>query len=194
MELWQLDVMGGIWLVDGRELKAVTGIDDHSRFCVAAGLVERANASAVCRVFRVALDRHGIPEELLTDNGKVFTGRLGPHPGEVLFDRICREQGITHLLTGIRAPTTTGKIERFHKTLRTELLTGGRFDSLHHAQQVLDAWVEDSNTTRPHQAIAMLVPAQRFQPDTVVPPQPSSPPSPSPWARPRSPGGCRPAA
>jgi transposase len=43
-ELWQLDVMGGIWLVDGRELKAVTGIDDHSRFCVMAGLVERATA------------------------------------------------------------------------------------------------------------------------------------------------------
>jgi transposase InsO family protein len=100
MELWQMDVMGGIWLVDGRELKAVTGIDDHSRFCVAAGLVERANAAAVCRVFRAALDHYGVPEELLTDNGKVFTGRLGPHPGEVLLDRICRQQGITHLLTG----------------------------------------------------------------------------------------------
>jgi transposase len=104
MERWQMDVMGGIWLSDDRELKAVTGIDDHSRFCVAAGLVERANSSAVCRVFRTALDRHGTPEELLTDNGKVFTGRLGPNPGEVLFDRICREQGITHLLTGVRPP------------------------------------------------------------------------------------------
>ena len=78
MELWQLDVMGGIWLADGRELKAVTGIDDHSRFCVAAGLVERANAGAVCRIFTQALVRYGTPEEVLTDNGKVFTGRLGP--------------------------------------------------------------------------------------------------------------------
>ena len=169
MELWQLDIMGGIWLTDGHELKAVTGVDDHSRFCIAAGLVEPANASAVCRVFRAALDRHGSPEELLTDNGKVFTGRLGPHPGEVLFDRICREHGITHLLTGVRAPTTTGKIERFHKTLRTELLTGRRFDSLRHAQQVLDAWVDDYNLRRPHQAIAMVVPARRFQPDAAVP-------------------------
>jgi transposase InsO family protein len=178
MELWQMDIMGGIWLTDGHELKAVTGIDDHSRFCVAAGLVERANASAVCRVFRAALDRHGNPEELLTDNGKVFTGRLGPHPAEVLFDRICREHGITHRLTGIRAPTTTGKIERFHKTLRAELLTGRRFDSLHHAQQVLDAWVADYNLRRPHQAIAMVVPARRFQPDAAVPSptiQPSQP-------------------
>jgi transposase InsO family protein len=168
MELWQMDVMGGIWLADGRELKAVTGIDDHSRFCVAAGLIERANARSVCRVFTQTLARYGTPEELLTDNGKVFTGRLGPHPSEVLFDRICREQGITHLLTGVRCPTTTGKIERFHKTLRAELLTGRRFDSLAQAQQVLDAWVADYNLHRPHQAIAMLVPAQRFQPPTAA--------------------------
>ena len=180
MELWQMDIMGGIWLTDGHELKAVTGIDDHSRFCVAAGLVERANARAVCRVFRAGLGPPRHPEELLTDNGKVFTGRLGPHPGEVLFDRICREQGITHLLTGVRSPTTTGKIERFHKTLRAELLTGRRFDSL---QQALDAWVADYNLRRPHQGIAMLVPAQRFQPAAVVPPpaiQPSQPATVSP--------------
>jgi len=168
MELWQLDAMGGIWLADGRELKAVTGIDDHSRFCVAAGLIERANARSVCRVFTQALAHYGTPEEVLTDNGKVFTGRLGPHPSEMLFERICREQGITHRLTGVRCPTTTGKIERFHKTLRAELLTGRRFDSLALAQQVLDAWVADYNTQRPHQAIAMAVPAQRFQPPTTA--------------------------
>jgi len=51
MELWQLDVLGGVWLTDGRQLKAVTGIDDHARFWVAAGLVEPANAPSVCRVF-----------------------------------------------------------------------------------------------------------------------------------------------
>jgi transposase InsO family protein len=122
----------------------------------------------VCRVFTAALDRSGSPEELLTDNGKVFTGRLGPHPAEVLFDRICRQQGITHLLTGVRWPTTTGKIERFHKTLRAELLTGWRFDSLAQAQQLLDAWVADDNLRRPHQAIALQVPAQRFQPATAA--------------------------
>jgi hypothetical protein len=136
---------------------------------VAAGLIERANARAVCQIFTQSLARYGSPEELLTDNGKVFTGRLGPHPGEVLFDRICREQGITHLLTGVRCPTTTGKIERFHKTLRAELLTGRRFDSLPEAQQVLDAWVADYNLRRPHQALAMVVPAERFQPATASP-------------------------
>jgi transposase InsO family protein len=61
--------------------------------------------------------RPSVPEQ------EVFTGRLGPHPSEVLFDRTCREQGITHRLTGIRCPTTTGKVERFHQTLRAELPT-----------------------------------------------------------------------
>ena len=51
MELWQMDVMGGVRLDDGSELKAVTAIDDNSRFCIAVGLVERATARPVCAVF-----------------------------------------------------------------------------------------------------------------------------------------------
>ena len=156
---------------------------------MAAGLIERANARAVCRVFTQALERYGSPEELLTDNGKVFTGRLGPHPSEVLFDRICRDHGITHLCTGVRCPTTTGKIERFHKTLRAELLTGRRFDSLAEAQQAVDAWVDDYNTQRPHQAIAMAVPANGSGRPRPAPPwrldhQPTKP-APPPSAPPR---------
>src|ERR687891_151943 len=80
MQLWQMDVMGGVELDDGTELKVVTGVDDHSRFCVAAGLVTRATSKAVCEVFAGALHRYGIPDEILTDNAKVFTGRVGPPP------------------------------------------------------------------------------------------------------------------
>jgi hypothetical protein len=162
MELWQLDVMGGVQLADGTEVKAVTGIDDHCRFCVAFGLVERATARPVCAVFAQALRTHGVPEEVLTDNGKVFTGRYGLRPMEVLFDRICRENGITHRLTAPRSPTTTGKIERFHGTARRELLNGLVFDSKAHAQAVIDAWVAEYNTDRPHQSLGRATPAQRF--------------------------------
>jgi hypothetical protein len=59
--------MGGVVLADGTELKLVSGVDDHSRYCVAAGLVERATGRAVCGVFVAALGRHGVPEEVLTD-------------------------------------------------------------------------------------------------------------------------------
>jgi transposase InsO family protein len=163
MELWQMDVMGGVFLEDGSELKVVTGIDDHSRLCVAAGLVRRALSKSVCEVFAEALRQHGVPDEVLTDNGKVFTGRFGPHPVEVLFDRICRENGISHRHGKPRSPTTTGKIERFHQSLRKEFLDNRSFGSMQQAQAELDAWVNEYNTERPHQALEMATPAQRFR-------------------------------
>jgi transposase InsO family protein len=69
MELWQIDVMGGVRLSNGTQLSAVTGIDDHSRFCVMATLVPRATARPVCDALMQALSRHGVPDEILTDNG-----------------------------------------------------------------------------------------------------------------------------
>ena len=89
--------------------------------CVMARVVERATGRAVCLAFSEALERYGAPEEVLTDNGKQFTDRFG-RGGEVLFDKICRRNGIAHRLTAPSSPTTTGKIERFHQTLRRELL------------------------------------------------------------------------
>ena len=80
----------------------------------------------------------------------------------MLFDRICRENGIEHLLTAPRSPTTTGKIERFHRTLRAEFLTGRIFTNQHQAQEELDAWVETYNRDRPHQSLDMATPAERF--------------------------------
>jgi transposase InsO family protein/transposase-like protein len=163
MQLWQIDVMGGVLLDDGTELKMVTGVDDNSRYCVIAKLVRRAITRDVCGAFAEALKRIGIPDEVLTDNGKVFTGRFGPNPAEVLFDRICRENGIAHRLTKPRSPTTTGKIERFHQSVRREFLIDRTFASLKAAQEALDAWVEDYNTNRPHQALDMATPAERFR-------------------------------
>ena len=163
MQLWQMDVMGGVLLDDGYDLKVVTGIDDHSRFCVAASLVRRATSRAVCEVFRASMLCYGVPDEVLTDNGKAFTGRFGTHKAEVLFDRMCRENGISHRLTAPRSPTTTGKIERFHQSVRKEFLAERTFASLQVAQQALDAWVTDYNHERPHQALEMAVPAERFR-------------------------------
>jgi transposase InsO family protein len=162
MELWQMDVVGGIGLRDGTSLKCLTGVDDHSRFCVCAALMVKERTQLVCDAFADALRAHGVPEQILTDNGKVFTGRFNHPPTEVLFDRICRENGIEHLLTKPRSPTTTGKIERFHRTLRAELLTGTVFANQTTAQQALDEWVESYNRDRPHQSLDMATPAERF--------------------------------
>jgi transposase InsO family protein len=165
MELWQLDIKGGVMLEGGRDAKLVTGIDDHSRFCVIAQLLERATGRQVCAAFATALEKFGVPDEVLTDNGKQFTGRFGkPRAGEALFERICRDNGITVRHTAIRSPTTTGKVERFHQSLQVELLDERcPFADLDQAQGAIDSWVADYNHSRPHQALDMATPASRFR-------------------------------
>ena len=164
MQLRQMDITASLFLADGREYKIVTGIDDHSRFCVIATVVFRATARAVCSAFVAAMRTYGVPAEVLSDNGKQFTGRFGkPRPAEVLFERICRENGITQRLTKPRSPTTTGKIERLHKTLQQELLkVHVPFASIEEAQAAVDAWRQDYNTDRPHQSLGMAFPSVRL--------------------------------
>lgn len=168
MELWQMDVVGGFVLADGTKAKALTGVDDHSRFCVSALLMPRESSRQVCEGLVLAMRRWGVPGEILTDNGKVFTGRFNRPPVEVLFDRVCRENGITHRLTQPRSPTTTGKVERFHRSLRDEFRTDRVFSDLASAQAELDEWVDDYNTNRPHQSLGMATPAERFVPATTA--------------------------
>ena len=163
MELWQMDVVHGFLLADGTSAKALTGIDDHSRYCISARLMVRERTQAVCDAFSSAMQTHGVPQQVLTDNGKVFTGRFAQPPVEVLFDRICRENGVDHILTMPRTPTTTGKIERFHRTLRVDFNTRQVFHNLKTAQEALDEWVSYYNSQRPHQSLGDLTPASRFQ-------------------------------
>ena len=166
MQLWQLDITGSVFLTDGTELKLISGIDDHSRFCVIAAVVRRATARTVCRAFIAAMRTYGIPDEVLSDNGKQFTGRFGkPRPAEVLFERICRRNGIRQRLTRPYSPTTTGKVERWHQTLQLEFLNdAGPFASIEEAQAAVDAWQEEYNHRRPHQSLDMACPADVFQP------------------------------
>jgi transposase InsO family protein len=165
MQLWQMDIMGSVFLADHTELKLISGVDDHSRFCVIAKLVTRATTRAVCAAFAEALTEYGIPEEILTDNGQQFTGRfLHPRPTEVLFERILRMNGIQQRLTAVRSPTTTGKVERWHQTIRKELLeVAAPFADLGAAQAAVDAWRREYNEQRPHQALGMATPASRFR-------------------------------
>jgi transposase InsO family protein len=167
MQLWQLDIMGSVMINDPtapggvREAKLISGIDDFSRYCVIAKLVPRATSRAVCSAFAIALGEYGVPDQVLTDNGMQFTGKyMRPRPTEVLFDRICRHNGINHLLTKIQSPTTTGKIERFHQTIQTELLDPTA------SRRRRPTWIGGGPSTTP---------TGRTRPATWTPPRPTSP-------------------
>jgi transposase InsO family protein len=163
MELWQMDVVSRIYLTDGTSLSAVTGTADHSRFCVIAKLVARATARPVCDALLEGFARHGIPEQILTDNGRVFTAKASNKASLVLFDRICHNNGVRHLLTAPYSPTTTGKVERLHRTMRRDFFDLHTFDTIEATQAALDEWVLSYNTEREHQSIGDVPPIRRFE-------------------------------
>lgn len=171
MELWQHDFISGVFLKNGRELKVVTGIDDHSRYCVLAKVITRASSRQVCLAFAQALATYGIPDEVLSDNGVQFTNRLIKRKtmGEALFERICRENHIVQRFTKVASPTTTGKIERLHLTMREMLDEHGPFTDVDEAQEAFDIWRANYNELRPHQSKDMATPASRFvpRPETI---------------------------
>jgi len=83
----------------------------------------------------------------------------------VLFERICRRNGIKQRLTKPFSPTTIGKVERWHQSLQTDFLTdAGPFASIEAAAAAVDGWREECNQDRPHQSLDMATPASRFRP------------------------------
>jgi hypothetical protein len=159
-----MDVLGGVMLDDGTELKVVTGVDDHSRFCVAADLLSRATSRAVYEVFAASLRTHGVPDEVLTDNGKVFTGRFGTQN---------RRRSCSTAFAG-RTESRTDSPHRVHRPrpARSSASTKAFARSsspiapsyrLKQHKRPLDAWAFDYNTERPHQAVEMATPADRFR-------------------------------
>jgi hypothetical protein len=149
MHLWQLDLVSGTYLTDGRECKMLTGIDDQPRFVGVAAVLAVPSGRAVPDAFLRAMRSYGVPGEVLNDNGKQFTGRFTrPRPAEVLSERVCRENGITQKLTKPYSPTTTGKIERWHATLHRELLdVSSPFADLPAAQAAISGWRTPITTT-----------------------------------------------
>ena len=114
-----MDIVGRFDPTDGTEVKAVTGVDDHSRDCVCARIVARATAKPVCDALLFALKQHGAPNEILTDNGMVSPlDRPGPRTGALRPDLPQqRDQTPPH---GPVLADHDGQVERFHRTYRND--------------------------------------------------------------------------
>jgi transposase InsO family protein len=99
-------------------------------------------------------------EELISDNGAEFGGKNLKEPKEHPFERMLLEMGIKHRYTRPYRPQTNGKVERFWRTIETDLLEDMAFDSLEQLQDELEQYLYYYNHERPHQGINGQSPIQ----------------------------------
>lgn len=161
-DLWQMDFKGHVGLADGSRLHPLTILDDHSRYCLDVAACADQKTHTVQQVLTSAFRRHGLPLALITDNGAPW----GDGPGSPFtpLGVFLIDQGIVISHASPYHPQTMGKDERFHRSLKAEALSGPPFQSLEAAAETLSRWRGVYNLERPHEAIGMQVPAERYTP------------------------------
>jgi transposase InsO family protein len=159
--LWQMDFKGHFALQSGR-CHPLTVLDDHSRYSLCLqGLANEQGVSVQARlsqVFRI----YGLPARMTMDNGSPWGDSLdSPYtPLTVWLLRL----GIQVSHSRPYHPQTQGKDERFHRTLKQELLSRRTFIDLGDTQAAFDRWRVIYNTERPHEALGMQTPLSRYRP------------------------------
>jgi transposase InsO family protein len=159
-DLWQIDATR-VLLADNSPVWVIDLLDDHARFLIGATAFADATCEAAWEAFSTASARHGLPRQLLSDNGLCFTGRLHGH--EVTFQRRLGKTGVEMINSAPYHPETLGKLERFHRTLKEWLEDEVTAVDLPALQALLDRFRAHYNLERPHQGIGDLTPAERYQ-------------------------------
>jgi transposase InsO family protein len=162
-ELWQMDFKGHVPMHVGGRCHPLTVLDDHSRFSIglrACGDERRETVQAeLVAMFR----RYGLPERMLSDNGPPWGVPQGMGRHTKLTMWLMRlGVGISHGRP--QHPQTQGKEERFHRTLKAELLSRQELRNMEHSQRAFDEWREVYNLDRPNEAIGLATPATRYRP------------------------------
>lgn len=156
-ELWQTDIM--TFMLRGQYRVYLIGfMDDNSRFLVGWGLFRSQTTKQVQEVFRAAIEKHGLPKEVLSDNGRQYYTWRGKSQFTVMLTKL----GIAHIRSRPYHPQTCGKIESFWRNMWQECLSAVPLSSFEEAEQKIREYVAHYNFKRPHQGIGNLVPADRF--------------------------------
>lgn len=159
--LWQVDFKGHFAIQGGR-CSPLTVLDDHSRYNILLRACGDTRSETVRAGLEAAFRRYGLPVRINFDNGAPWGSPK--EPGQVT------GLGLWLIRLGIRIshsrpyhPQTNGKDERFHRSLKAEVLNGRSFDGLIHVQSTLDRWRDVYNQERPHEALRLATPISRYQ-------------------------------
>ncbi|MBI5183067.1 MAG: IS481 family transposase [Nitrospinae bacterium] len=156
-DLWMMDIM--TFFVRGvNRLYLITSMDDHSRFIIGWGLFRDQEAENVLEVLKSALLKYGAPKEILTDRGMQFTA----WKGVTKFQKMLEKIGAKHIKASPGHPQTLGKLERYHQSLRRELIDVEVFRSQEEASSRISSYVEHYNFSRAHQGLGGFTPSDRY--------------------------------
>lgn len=166
--LWQMDFKGHFPAKEGR-CHPLTILDDHSRYALCLAACENEQGTTVKHHLQNVFSIYGLPFAMLVDNGAPWGD---PHdPGWTTLCIWLLRLGISIYHSRVRHPQTLGKEERFHRTLKAELVPSCLGLDLQDAQRHFDHWRHIYNTQRPHHALALEVPANRYRPSPRAFPQ-----------------------
>lgn len=161
-ELWQMDFKGDYTLRRGR-CYPLSILDDHSRFVVGLYALSRQDTQTVHDRLVGAFEAWGVPEAMLMDHGIPWWGNSNGH-GLTRLSVSLINQGIKLYFSGVGHPQTQGKVERFHRTLEHAVQHHGRPTTISGWRELFDFFVDEYNHVRPHEALQMARPADRYQP------------------------------
>jgi transposase InsO family protein len=160
--LWQMDFKGHFALTDAaaRRCHPLTVLDDHSRFNICLTACSTESGAQVQAALINAFRKYGLPQRITCDNGPPW-GTAGRGTVSALGAWIIR-LGVRIGHSRPYHPQTQGKDERFHRTLKLELLERYGFNSIELCQAGFDRWRDEYNLIRPHQALGQLPPVTRY--------------------------------
>jgi transposase InsO family protein len=160
--LWQMDFKGSVPLADTQRCHPLTIVDDHSRFALCLAACANEQSATVQQRLETTFRRYGLPEAFFVDNGAPWSDASGQHWTRLRVWLL--KLGIEVFYSRPYHPQSRGKNERFHRTLKAEVLAFRRLRDLAEAQRAFDQWRIVYNFERPHEALALDVPADRYRP------------------------------
>jgi transposase InsO family protein len=163
-ELWQMDFKGHFATAAGR-CHPLTMLDDHSRFNILLRACDNERLETVRAALIDVMRLYGMPLCILSDNGPPW-GSFGVEGNWTTLAAWLIRRGVRITHGRPNHPQTQGKEERFHRTLKAEAIGSRSFRDMEDCQQIFDAWRQDYNSIRPHEALGLAVPATRYVPST----------------------------
>lgn len=157
-QLWQADTMVGPYCTTAsgtrQQTRLIAFIDDASRVICHGEFFFAENVETLVQTLRAAFYKRGVPEQLLVDNGSIYCSQ------EITL--ICARVGCILRHTAVRDAAAKGKIERFFRRVRDQLLVR-KLDltSLEALNRQFTAWVEHDYNATEHDGLGMK-PIDRF--------------------------------